>query len=430
MITNKKLVFSLFLAGFMVFTPFAGASAEEGRYFVKSTRGFWKNALGVRHSFDNGFTTDLSDFQVRFNRILGLEIEPVKVFQILDEKTVTPNETASSNPSADTVSEETAKPSPTLTPKAIVRAKPRTGRPLPSNQTPWGIEVIYNDSTVTRTSGGANVKVAVLDTGVNVNHLDLKSRIAQCKDFTDFRFPIIDGKCEDKNGHGTHVAGIIAANAGADGKGIYGVAPEAKLLIYKVCGANGSCYSDDIAAALRLAADQGANILNMSFGSDSESQLIHDAIAYATAHDVLPVAAAGNDGPFEASIDYPGANPAVIAVGALNQFLLVTEWSSRGVNASNSAYIVEEKDIEFAVPGENIESTWNNGGYAILSGTSMASPFVAGLAAKFWQSSAASTRSYLHSLAQDLLPIGDDNYSGFGLPIVTVPPTPTPTPTP
>lgn len=427
--TSKKLVFALILTAFLGFLPLASASAEEGRYFVKSTKGFWKNALSARNSFDNGFTADMSDFQVRFAKIWGLDIEPVKVLQILPASpTHLPDgQDGQAGEPEDKLSVGELKEELTPTPAVPAQNKPsakggKTARQVPSDQTPWGVETIYNDPIITKASGGDNVKVAVLDTGVLVSHPDLKNRIAQCKDFTAARFPIIDGKCDDKNGHGTHVAGIIAADAGSDGKGIYGVAPAAQLFVYKVCGANGLCYADDIAVALRLAADQGANIANMSFGSDSESGLIRDAVNYAGSKGVLPIAAAGNDGPFAASIDYPGAQAETVAVGALNQNKDVTEWSSRGINTTTLPYVVEEKDIEFAAPGENIESTWNNGGYVILSGTSMASPFVAGLAAKYWQAAAINpaqaTRGFLHDLALDLLPVGDDNSSGFGLPKV------------
>lgn len=408
--TSKKLVLALFSAAFLVLLPQSYALADEGRFFVKSTKAFWKNALGARHTFENGFTAELSDFEVRLNRLWGLEIEPVKILQILPAK------------SAEAESDEVDE-TPTLTPTppkisipSIKGKKPI--RSTPSDQTPWGVEAVYNDPALAKTSGGLDIKIAVLDSGINVLHPDLKRRITQCKDFTNLRFPVVDNKCEDKNGHGTHVAGIVAADGGADGLGIYGVAPAAKLLVYKVCGANGSCYADDIAFAIRTAADQGANVMNMSFGSDSDVQMIRDALNYAVDKGVLPIAAAGNDGPFPSSIDYPGANAAVTAVGAINQNLAVTDWSSRGINSITTPFVVEEKDIEFAMPGENIESTWNNGGYAILSGTSMASPFLAGLAAKFWQTSdpnpALATRNYLHALSQDLLPLGDDDLSGFG----------------
>lgn len=427
---SKKLGFYLILVTFLAVLPSNSALADDGRYFVKSTKTFWKNAFGVRHQFNDGFTTDLSDFQIRLTRILGVEVEPVRTLQILpDAKTAAVSEPGDHKGSKEAKDGENIADDNSVNSKGDAKSeKIRTSeaaRKLPSDQTPWGIEVVYNDPLITKTSGGENVKVAVLDTGVLINHLDLKRRVSQCKDFTNFRYPVVDGKCEDKNGHGTHVAGVIAADGAADGKGIYGVAPAAKLMIYKVCGANGLCYADDISTAIRLAADLGANVINMSFGADSPIPLINDAINYAASRGVLPVAAAGNDGPFDNSLDYPGAYASVIGVGAIDQSILVTEWSSRGNNASTSPFIVEAGDIEFAAPGENIESTYNNGGYVILSGTSMSSPFIAGLAAKFWQASAISpaqaTRDFLHGLAHDLLPAGDDNASGFGLPYISSP---------
>jgi len=158
----------------------------------------------------------------------------------------------------------------------------------------------------------------------------------------------------------------------------------------------------------------------MSLGSDNPSQLITDATNYAVSKNVLVVAAAGNDGPYIGSIDYPGADANVVAVGAVNKDIQIPDWSSRGNNSTSKPYIVEEKDIELAAPGVNVESTWKDGGYAILSGTSMASPHVAGLAAKLWQkdtlNQASAVRELLQKLTADLLPIGDDNDSGFGLP--------------
>lgn len=415
----RKLAFGLLFGIFLAFLPITHASADGGRYFVKSTKGFWKNAFGVRHVFDNGFSSDLSDFQIRLAKMFGVDMEPVTVLQIL------PNDPAVLSTPDSVMSEPESIPTPTPTKTSPIRSiKGRGGaiRYLPSDQTPWGLEVIYANPDIASSTGGEGVNVAILDTGVYSVHPDLTRRIAQCKDFTHPRIPIVSGKCEDKNGHGTHVAGIVMADAGADGKGVYGVAPRANLFAYKVCGANGSCYADDIAAALNTAANEGANVVNMSFGSDQESSLIKNAISSAVAKGVLLVAAAGNDGPFADSIDYPGANALVVAVGALNKSLTVTDWSSRGLNSTTTPWVVESRDIELAAPGEHIESTWNNGSYVILSGTSMASPFVAGLAAKYWQADAldplAATRDFLHSLATDLLPLGDDDASGFGLPQV------------
>ncbi len=384
---------------------------------MKSTSSFVQNTVGARNVFKDGFTADLSDFQIGFLKLFRVDLEPVAELHILPDEQI--------NPSPDNSADVSVTPTPTKQParlKVIRNKKGAVIRYLPSDQTPWGIETIYQDSKIAKTSGGTGVRVVVLDSGVNINHPDLKNRIAGCKDFTNFRFPIINNQCDDKNGHGTHVAGIIAADSGGDGLGVYGVAPSASILAYKVCGDTGTCYADDIATGLKQAADDGAQVINMSFGTDKDVPIIADAINYAVGKGVLLVAAAGNDGPYPLSIDYPAAYSSVIAVGAINQSLVVTDWSSRGNNSATTPYVVEDKDIEFAALGENIESTWKNGGYAILSGTSMASPFVAGLAAKFWKSTAldqaSATRDYLHTLAKDLLPKGDDNDSGLGLPLV------------
>lgn len=393
----KSLCFYGFLA-LALLAPSSVGAVEGGRYLVKSNSQFWKNAFNARHEFKDGFTADLNDWQIRFGKLLGVSVEPVPVLQILPEE----------------VKE--------ALPQAKVTAK--STRIVPSDQTPWGVEYVYKDPLILKTSGGEGVKVAVLDTGVTVGHPDLKNRIVGCKDFTNMRFPVVDGKCEDKNGHGTHVAGIVAADGGVDGLGIFGVAPQSSLYVFKVCGLNGSCYADDIASAINTAADSGANIINLSLGSDKESSLISESINYATSKGVLTVAAGGNDGPYFASIDYPAAKKEILGVGAFGVNLAIPDWSSRGINSQTLSYVVEEKDMEFAAPGVNIESTWKNGGYAILSGTSMASPFVAGLAAKYWPlfaletSPADSLRNFLHLNSLDLDGLGDDDSTGFGFPRV------------
>jgi len=268
--------------------------------------------------------------------------------------------------------------------------------------------------------GGDGVKIAVLDTGVLSTHSDLVNRIVECKDFSSPRAAIVDGKCSDGNGHGTHVAGIIGADRGEDGLGILGMAPESELAIYKVCNNKGSCWADDIASAILEASDAGANIINLSLGSDASIPLIKETVNYALRSGSLVVASAGNDGPDDATLDYPASYGGVVAVGAINRDLDVVSWSSRGDNLNSELDVVEDGDIEFAVPGSLIESTWSDGGYHILSGTSMAAPHISGLAARIWQSDAddpaQATRELLKLFSYDLWPFGEDNDSGFGVP--------------
>jgi len=397
---TKKIAYFLMFSLVLGFAGFAYGASDDTRYLVKSGSNFWKKSFGVRHQFEEGFTTDLTDWQLRVARMFGVELIPVKKLYVLPDYSV-----VSESGSIDIKAKTSRAPT----------------RLLPSDQVPWGVEVVYGGQLLSdKPSGGAGVSIAVLDTGILKTHLDLKNRIKECKDFTSAKQSVVDNSCDDKNGHGTHVAGTIAADGGLDGKGIYGVAPESSLFVYKVCSPNGSCWSDDIAVAIRTAAVNGANIISMSLGSDSESSLIKDAISYATGKNVLVIAAAGNDGPDVGSIDYPGANPDVISVGAFDVDFKIADWSSRGLNSTTAPDSINYGDIEFAAPGVAIESTAKDGSYIIMSGTSMATPHITGLAAKEWQKDAldpdSATRELLHMFSQDLDPIGDDDASGLGFP--------------
>ncbi|TFE01822.1 S8 family serine peptidase [Jeotgalibacillus sp. R-1-5s-1] len=304
----------------------------------------------------------------------------------------------------------------------------------PTQQTPWGIKAIYNNPNQTTTSGGAGINIAVLDTGVFTSHYDLVNTVEQCKDFTTAS-GLVNGSCNDVDGHGTHVAGSALADGGSDGAGIYGVAPQADLWAYKVLGDDGRGYSDDIAAAIRHAADQATatgtkTVINMSLGSAGQDSLITNAVNYAYSRGVLVVAAAGNSGPNQGSIGYPGALPNAIAVAALenrqqNGTYRVADFSSRGYAATDGDYVIQQGDVEISAPGAAIYSTWPGGGYNTISGTSMASPHVAGLAAKVWAANPGWSNTQLRAnlqnraRANDILggfgaAAGDDYASGFG----------------
>lgn len=390
---TKKALYLAAFSFFLLAGISANAASSDNRYFVKTTSPFWEKSFQARNIFSDGFTANLNSWQLNLAKIFGITTEPVRRLNIL----------ATTVPAKKTV---TAPAAPT---------NPKT----PTDPVAWGVKLIYGNTLTGIPTGGSDITVAVLDTGVSVKHPDLQDRILGCEDFTGVD-PLTDGKCDDNNGHGTHVAGIIAADGGVKGDGIYGLAPQASILAYKVCSDDGTCFADDVAAGIHMAVDNDANIILLSEGEDTDSSLMDQALDYATAHNVLLVAAAGNGGPYKGSIDYPAANPEVISVGAVDSSINIPDWSARGTNSDSKPYLREDGDIEFAAPGVNIQSTWNNSDYSTLSGTSMAAAHVAGLAAKEWQKDAdnpaAATRDILHKFSQDILPPGDDNASGWGIP--------------
>lgn len=395
------MMIGIFLLAVIVFA--SSQQPEKVRVYVKAKSNQGAAALktlDVQHEFANGVVS------VEISSVAAEKLRENPHFEVIGEASVW---TLTAPPS-----------SCNPWPSCKGGTDPVPGRVyFPTDQTPWGIEVVYNNPAVTATNGGTGINVAVLDTGANINHLDLTRRVVQCKDFTKRK---LTNGCPDDNGHGTHTAGTIAADGGSDSRGIYGVAPAANLFIYKVCGSQ-FCWSDDVAAAINYAANQGADIISMSLGGSSLAAIEKNAIDYAVANDVLVIAAAGNSGPNLDTINYPAAYEKVVAVAALDSSLAVTNWSSRGVNDGDA--VIEEREVEVALPGLGIESTWNDGGYRIISGTSMATPHASGLAARQWQGSAALTRAWLQSRAAlmdiaagQYAAVGDDPASGLGLPTV------------
>jgi subtilisin len=306
-------------------------------------------------------------------------------------------------------------------------------RILPATQTPYGLKMVYGDPdlTVSGVGGGSGLTVAVLDTG-SIDHVDFTRAdgtkvITGCVDFSHNKSNQIEGKCSDGHGHGTHVTGTVAAAGGQDGKGIFGVAPNASIYSYKVLTDRGSGYADDVARAIRVAADRGANIVSMSLGSSTPSSDELDAIRYANSKGVLVIAAAGNSGPEANTIAYPGGFAEVVGVASLNPDEVVSYFSSRGLTDGDDTSIVD-REVEVAGPGRSVLSTYKDGAYATMSGTSMATPHIAGLAAKMWQGGASATRDWLRqsAAAHDITQaeqinnagVGYDIASGYGLPQV------------
>ncbi|MFQ5656862.1 MAG: S8 family peptidase [Candidatus Methylomirabilales bacterium] len=208
---------------------------------------------------------------------------------------------------------------------------------------------------------GEGVEVAVLDTGIDVDHPDLADAIVETKDFTG------EG-IEDTNGHGTHVAGIIAARL--NDVGFVGVAPKAGLLAGKVLGKGGRGSFEWIAQGIEWAIAKGAHVISMSLGGSASTHRLFVSVHEALVKGRFIVCAAGNEGSlFQNSIGFPGRYGGVITAASHDENGNPSGFSSRG------------GEVDFMAPGSNIWSTYKDGGYATLSGTSMATPFVAGLAA-------------------------------------------------
>ena len=223
----------------------------------------------------------------------------------------------------------------------------------------WGVAA-YHIPDHWKQTQGQGVKVAMLDTGVDETHPALAGAIDDARDFTSSR----SGPA-DQNGHGTHTAGIVAAR-----KDLLGVAPQCRLLIGKVLGDDGSGSGDGVAAGIDWACDAGADVISMSLGSPQADPQIFAAIQRANAKGKFIVCAAGNDGAAsQDSVNYPGRWKQTVSVAAVDRDGHLCTFSSRG------------PEVDIAAPGEDILSTYLDGKYARLSGTSMATPFVAGVTA-------------------------------------------------
>ena len=254
---------------------------------------------------------------------------------------------------------------------------------------PWGVERIYADEAHHDGYTGAGADVAIIDTGIDPNHPDIAPNIGGGECFVSCSGGSCAACWDDDQGHGTHVAGTAAA--AQTGAGLIGVAHEATLWAVKVLDASGIGTVSDIAAGIRWSARQGHDVANMSLGSTTNSSLVYDACQYAYCRGTLLVAAAGNAGAPD-SVIYPAAYPECIAVSATDQNDDLAGFSSRG------------SEVEIAAPGVDITSTAAGGGTATMSGTSMASPHVAGVGALVMAQgqTASQTRMRLRNTAEDL----------------------------
>jgi subtilisin family serine protease len=262
----------------------------------------------------------------------------------------------------------------------------------------WNLPIIETELGWDVEKGSSEVIVGVVDTGVDLNHSDLQGHLVQGANIVDPKSPPADDV-----GHGTHVTGVISALVN-NNQGVAGMTWYNPVLPVKVLDASGAGSTYNVAQGLIWAVDHGAKVINMSLGNYADANFLHDAVKYAYDHDVVLVSASGNDNTDRPG--YPAAYPEVLAVAA-------TDSSKKKASFSNYGDY-----IDVAAPGVTIASTYPNNQYAALSGTSMASPHVAALAALIRSINPALKNTEVMDLirqtAQDLGPQGKDIYFGYG----------------
>jgi subtilisin len=241
---------------------------------------------------------------------------------------------------------------------------PTAGRPFThmdiSQRIPWGLSAIQVPKLWSKTKG-QGVRIGIVDTGVDFTHPDIKSSLYRG---ANILYPHLLPM--DDNGHGTHIAGtLIASNASS---GIRGIAPLASLFPVKAFDRDGAAYVSDIILAIHWCISNRMNIINMSFGMSAYSPALHNAVKLAYAQEIVIVASAGNQGNRK-MIDYPARFLQTVAVGATNKGNRIAAFSNHG------------RLVDVYAPGESIYSTWPQGQYNELSGTSMATAHVSGVIA-------------------------------------------------
>lgn len=288
----------------------------------------------------------------------------VTVEQTADGQRITTHAVDSSS-EASTVASEVARRGHLVAVAVAEPIRAQTNDVLFSQQ--WGMSATTFTNAWSTTTG-TGVTVAVVDSGVAASHPDLTGRVVTGEEFLGNSGIGVAGGTSDPNGHGTHVAGIVAATAN-NGLGVTGGAPGARILPVRVLDASGSGWDSDVARGIDWAADHCARVVNLSLGGGSSSVVVDAAVAYARSKGAVVVAAAGNTGAAGNTAVYPGASPGVIAVAAVDAALARANFSTSG------SYVA------IAAPGVSVLSTYSPSTYVFMSGTSMATPFVSAAAA-------------------------------------------------
>jgi thermitase len=265
----------------------------------------------------------------------------------------------------------------------------------PSFDEQWGLSTTNFEGAWSSTLG-SGVKIAIVDSGADARHEDLKRNIGRQRDFIND-----DGTVEDPFKHGTHVAGIAAADTN-NGIGVAGGCPNCILLIAKVLDEGGSGYSADVAEGITWSADNGAKVINLSIGNRTKDRPVKDAVDYATRRGAIVVAAAGNSR--KSRLMYPAAYSNVVAVAATDRHDQLASFSNSG------------DWVDIAAPGRSILSTVPGGRYAYRNGTSMAAPHVSALAGLLasQELDRAAIKKRIFNSAVDLGRAGRDPNYGHG----------------
>lgn len=265
---------------------------------------------------------------------------------------------------------------------------------IASQNIPWGVRKIEAPDVWKRCQG-EGIKVGIIDTGIDLGHPDLKDNIKEA-------YSVVDGaSADDDNGHGTHVAGIIAALD--NDIGVVGVAPKAEIYSVKAFDKMGRGSVSDIIDALQWCVENKVHVINMSFGIGTNSRALKRAIGAAHRHKIIMVAAAGNSGARD-SVLYPAKYPEVIAVAASDSKDQAADFSSRG------------PEVNIIAPGVDVSSTYINEEYKNLSGTSMACPHVVGACALLMSISGTKAESVKKAILSTAKDIGlPEETQGVGL---------------
>jgi len=268
--------------------------------------------------------------------------------------------------------------------------KPTGWKPSdPKWNSQWGITKIRTAPAWSTETGNSKVIIAIVDSGVDANHPDLKNKMVNGYDFVDND----NSPKDDSHGHGTHCAGIAAAITN-NATGIAGVCPNCAIMPIRVLGPNGG-YASDVANGIIWAADHGAKVISLSLGGYYKSTTQQNAVEYAWNKGAIVIAASGNDG--RTDPHYPAYHSKVLAVGS-------TDYGDKRASYSNYG-----NWVDVAAPGSNIISTLPGGAYGMKTGTSMATPFVSGLAGLLFSKlgHSATNQKVRNIIENNTVPVGN-----------------------